>query len=81
VDASRVAAFPVLADLPAAELEELATAMREVNTESGDKVVTIGDYGTAIYFIEQGEADVLIDGGEGGQALGPATRSARSRSS
>jgi CRP-like cAMP-binding protein len=81
VDASRVAAFPVLADLPAAELEELATAMREVNTESGDKVVTIGDYGTAIYFIEQGEADVLIDGGEGSQALGPATRSARSRSS
>jgi CRP-like cAMP-binding protein len=81
VDASRVAAFPVLADLPAAELDELVAAMREVNTEPGAKVVTVDDYGTAIYFIEQGEADVLIDGGEGGQASALATRSARSHSS
>jgi CRP-like cAMP-binding protein len=60
-----------LADLPAAELDELAAAMREVNAEADAKVVTVNDYGTAIYFIEEGEADVLIDGGEGTQALGP----------
>jgi CRP-like cAMP-binding protein len=71
VDASRIAAVPVLANLPAAELDELAAAMREVNSEPGAKVVTVDDYGTAIYFIEQGEADVLIDDGKGTPTLGP----------
>jgi CRP-like cAMP-binding protein len=61
----------VLADLPAAELDELAAAMSEVGVEAGAKVITLDDYGTAIYFIEQGEADVLTDGGESTQTLGP----------
>jgi CRP-like cAMP-binding protein len=60
-----------LTNLPAEELDELAAAMREVNAEPGAKVVTVDDYGTAIYFIEQGEADVLIDGGERNPTLGP----------
>jgi CRP-like cAMP-binding protein len=68
---SRIAAFPVLADLPPAELDELAAAMREVEVEAGAKVMTLDDYGTAIYFIEEGEADVLADGGEASQTLGP----------
>jgi CPA1 family monovalent cation:H+ antiporter len=71
VDTSRIVAFPVLSDLPAAELDELAAAMREMSVEAGAKVVTVDDYGTAIYFIEEGEADVLIDGGAEAQALGP----------
>jgi CRP-like cAMP-binding protein len=71
VDTSRIAAFSVLADLPAAEVDELAAAMREVEVEAGAKVVTLDDYGTAIYFIEQGEADVFTDGGEATQTLGP----------
>jgi len=71
VDTSRIAAFLVFADLPAAELDELAGAMSEVQIEGGAKVITLDDYGTAIYFIEQGEADVLTDGGEGTQVLGP----------
>jgi CRP-like cAMP-binding protein len=70
VDTSRITAFPVFADLPAAELDELAAAMSEVDIEAGAKVIRLDDYGTAIYFIEQGEADVLIDGGAT-QALGP----------
>jgi CRP-like cAMP-binding protein len=70
VDTSRIAAFLVLADLPAAELGELASAMNEVEVEAGGKVVTLDDYGAAIYFIEQGEADVLTDGGEAIQTLG-----------
>mgnify|MGYP003290195489 CR=1 FL=1 len=45
--------------------------MREVEVEAGANVVTLDDYGTAIYFIEQGEADVLAEGGEAPQALGP----------
>ncbi len=71
VDTSRIAAFPVFADLPAAELEELAAAMSEVEIEAGAKVVTLDDYGTAIYFIQQGEAEVLPDRVDETQALGP----------
>ena len=45
--------------------------MSEVEVEAGAKVITLDDYGTAIYFIEQGEADVLTDAGEATQTLGP----------
>jgi CRP/FNR family transcriptional regulator, cyclic AMP receptor protein len=71
VDTSRIASFPVFADLPEAELDELAAAMSEVEVDAGAKVVTVDDYGTAIYFIAQGEAEVLADGGEVTQTLGP----------
>jgi CRP/FNR family transcriptional regulator, cyclic AMP receptor protein len=71
VDTSRIATFSVLADLPAAELDELAAAMTELEVEAGAKVVTLDDYGTAIYFIEQGEADVDTEGGEATETLGP----------
>jgi CRP-like cAMP-binding protein len=71
VDTSRIAAFSVFADLPATELDELAGAMSEVEVEAGANVLTVDDYGTAIYFIEQGEAAVLTDGGEEAKALGP----------
>ena len=71
MDTSRIAAFLALADVPAAELDELAAAMSEVEVEAGAKVITLDDYGTAIYFIEQGEAEVLTEGGEASQTLGP----------
>jgi CRP-like cAMP-binding protein len=71
VDTSRIAAFPVLADLPAAELGELAGALTEVEVEAGAEVIAIDDYGTAIYFIEKGEADALTDDGEVAETLGP----------
>jgi CRP-like cAMP-binding protein len=71
VDASRIARFLNLADLPAEELEELAAAMNEVELEAGATVITVDDYGTAIYFIEEGTADVLDDGDETTRALGP----------
>jgi CRP-like cAMP-binding protein len=71
VDTSRIAAFQVFADLPAAELDALAAAMGEVEIEAGATVITLDDFGTGIYFIEQGEADVLVDGGEATQALRP----------
>ena len=71
MDTGRIATFAVFADLPAAELNELAHAMREVEVDAGAEVVTLDDYGTAIYFIEQGEADVRTDGGEASHALAP----------
>ena len=71
MDSSRLAAFPLFADLPAAELDEVAATMREVEVDAGSSVTALDDYGTAIYFVEQGAADVLSDGGEATQALGP----------
>jgi CRP/FNR family transcriptional regulator, cyclic AMP receptor protein len=71
VDTSRIAAFSVFADLPAAELKELAGAMSEVEVEEGAKIITVDDYGSAIYVIEQGEAEVLTDGREAIHVLGP----------
>jgi CRP-like cAMP-binding protein len=70
MDASRIAAFPDLADVPAEELDELAASMSEVEVEPGAEVITLDDYGSAIYFIEQGEAEVLHDG-EAAKAVGP----------
>lgn len=71
VDTSRVAAFLDFADLPADELDELAAVMNEVEVEAGARVVTLDDYGTAVYFIDQGNADVLEGGGEATEFLGP----------
>ena len=45
--------------------------MSEVEVGAGAKVITLDDYGTAIYFIEQGEADVLTESGAATQTLGP----------
>lgn len=71
VDKSRVAAIRVLADLPAEELDELAAAVSETTVEGGAEVVTLDDWGTGIYFIEDGEAEVLSEGDEATQALVP----------
>jgi len=71
VDTSRIAAFPDFAELPTEELDELAAAMSEVEIEAGAPVITLDDYGTAIYFIEHGEADVVHDDGEANRAVGP----------
>ena len=71
MDSSRLAALPFFADLPAAELDEVAATMSEVEVDAGSSVITLDDYGTAIYFVEQGAAEVLSDGGEATEVLGP----------
>lgn len=78
---SRLESFAVFADLPVEELDRIAGAMSEVQIEACDTVVTDGEYGYVLYFVEDGEADVLVDGSQQGTVSGPATRSARSRSS
>ena len=45
--------------------------MSELDVEAGATVITLDDYGTAIYFIEQGEADVLQEDGEENKTVGP----------
>lgn len=71
MDTTRLTAFPIFAELPAEELRELAAVMCEVEVEPGANVVTHGDDGYAMYAIEQGEAEVLVDGRVAAQSLGP----------
>ena len=71
VDTTRIAALSGLADLPAEELDELAAAMTEVDVRAGAEIVTADDYGTAIYFVEEGQADVVDEHGETIRSLGP----------
>ena len=71
VETSRIAAVPALAELPDSELAELAALMSELEVATGTEVVTVGNYGSAVYFIEQGNADVLDDDGEATNTFGP----------
>ena len=71
MDASRIAAFGAFADLPLTELEELASVMNHVGVAAGVKLVTSGDDGHYIYFVEVGEADVLTADGVVAETLGP----------
>jgi CRP/FNR family transcriptional regulator, cyclic AMP receptor protein len=71
VDTSRIASFPLFADLPETELDELATAVKELKVEAGATVTALDGYGTSIYFLAQGEAAVLTASGEATPALGP----------
>jgi CRP-like cAMP-binding protein len=71
VDTNRITAFSDFVDLPAEELNELAGAMSEAEVEAGATVIRIDDYGTAIYLIEAGNADVLNDRGDVIESLGP----------
>ena len=71
MDPSRIAAFDLFADLPPAELDELATVMTEVAVDAGASVVTHGDFGYVLYAIEAGEADVVIGEEVTGRTLGP----------
>jgi len=71
MDSSRLVAFPLLAELPATELDELAAVVSEVEVDAGSTVTTLDDYGAAVYFVEEGEADVQSESGEATQALRP----------
>jgi CRP-like cAMP-binding protein len=71
VEAGRFTAFSILQDLPAAELEELSGVMTERDVEPETEVVTLDDYGTAIYFIEEGDAEVRSGDGGPSRTLAP----------
>ena len=70
MDSSRLSALPILANLPTAELDQLADVLGEVEVEAGAEFIRRDAYGTAVYFIEQGEAEVRMADGER-EELGP----------
>jgi CRP/FNR family transcriptional regulator, cyclic AMP receptor protein len=61
---------PLFADLDDRELAEIAGSMRERRFASGDTVTQAGAPGAAFFVIEEGEADVVVDGEKRAQ-LGP----------
>src|SRR5262249_32721228 len=71
VDASRIAAVQALRNLPPNELETLASAMAATEVAAGTRVVALDDLGTAVYFIEQGEAEIVNAGNGTTEVLGP----------
>jgi hypothetical protein len=80
MDSSRLSALPILANLPAAELDQLADVLGEVEVEAGAEFIRRDAYGTAVYFIEQGEAEVrMLTVGQ--RSSVPVTCAVRSRSS
>ena len=71
MDPRQLAGLRAFTELPTAELGELAAVMSEVEIEAGTELITSGKDGYVIYFVEQGEADVLTEEGEAAHALGP----------
>jgi len=69
METSRIAAFPVFAHLPEAELDELAGAVHELAVAERSTVVNVDDYGDAVYLVEEGTADVMNERGETTQTL------------
>jgi CRP-like cAMP-binding protein len=62
MEATRLAAVPLFADLGEGELAAIAGAASEVDVAEGDLLATEGDFGYAMYAIESGTADVRADG-------------------
>jgi CRP/FNR family transcriptional regulator, cyclic AMP receptor protein len=70
VEASRLAAIPLFADLKPADLAAMAAAASEVEADEGATLATQGDFGHALFAIESGTVEVTADG-ERLATLGP----------
>jgi CRP-like cAMP-binding protein len=70
VDRSRLEAFPILSGLGADDLDAIASVASEIEVEAGRVLTAEGDFGHAIFAIEQGMAEVSRDG-DVLRALGP----------
>lgn len=71
MDPRRPAGLRAFADLPPTELDELAAVLNDVGIEAGTELMSAGKDGLIIYFVEQGEAEVLGGEGERAHVLGP----------
>jgi CRP-like cAMP-binding protein len=70
VDRSRLEAFPILSGLGADDLDAIASVASEIEVEAGRVLTAEGDFGHALFAIEQGSAEVSRDG-DVLRALGP----------
>jgi len=70
MDATRLAAVPLFADLSDADRAAIAESAYEVEAAEGQALATEGDFGYALYAIESGTANVSADGAQL-RTLGP----------
>jgi CRP/FNR family cyclic AMP-dependent transcriptional regulator len=70
METSRLGAIPLFADLNEADLALIAAAAREVEVDTGQTLVTQGQFGHALFAIESGTAKVSVGGDKRG-TLGP----------
>jgi len=70
MDPSRLAAIPLFQSLDPEHLEALAAVASETLAVEGQRLATQGEFGHALYAIEAGTADVVLDGEPAG-TLGP----------
>ena len=71
MDRTQIERLGPFAELPADEIDELAAVMNHVEVAAGTELITHGKDGYLIYFVEQGEADVVDDGNAVLRSLGP----------
>jgi CRP-like cAMP-binding protein len=62
MEPARIAAITAFAGVPDPELAAVAAAAGELELEAGRPLATEGDFGHALFAIESGSADVVIDG-------------------
>jgi len=70
VDASRLAAIPLFADLDEDDLAAISGSAIEVQADEGETLATQGDLGHALFAIESGTVEVTANG-ERLATLGP----------
>jgi CRP-like cAMP-binding protein len=70
VDASRLAAIPLFADLDEDDLASISASAIEVEADEGETFATQGDLGHALFAIESGTVEVTANG-ERLATLGP----------
>ncbi len=64
MDNARVASHAFLAGIPEQELDAVASIASERQFAAGETVMAEGDFGHSVLLVEEGSADVSVDGTE-----------------
>jgi CRP/FNR family transcriptional regulator, cyclic AMP receptor protein len=62
MDRRKIAAVPMFAGLDDADIDRLSEVATEVDLEAGAALTSEGEFGHALYIVEDGTADVQRDG-------------------
>lgn len=62
MDSARIAQHAFLSGIPDDELDAVAAAASEREFERGEMVMAAGDFGHCLFLIEEGSAEITVDG-------------------
>lgn len=62
MEPARIRAIPLFADLPSDDVDRLAAVAAALELETGTTLTQEGEFGHAMFAIEEGAADVIADG-------------------